>query len=243
MTGGRWGFRAGAARPLAPAAVAAGGTHSTLPGSRVATGCAGRRSAAAPMGDAPDPLARVDEKLTQVLERLDRLGRRAGLTWAAADRRQRLRPEAAAVKDRPGMRHVAATAAGAARASALMPAPTSRTANGRLIVSAPVVDVPVNAPVVASRARTVAVVAEPESCVACGTCVDTCPQDAVTLEETAVIDPRLCNGCGVCVTELMWRARALEGLRPCASPSPAARAAPAKPRWRPTSPRCSPDTG
>ena len=101
---------------------------------------------------------------------------------------------------------------GSGRGACLSPHAGADIADGgtaAVIVSAPVVDVPVNAPVVASRARTVAVVAEPESCVACGTCVDTCPQDAVTLEETAVIDPRLCNGCGVCVTDRSCGALAL----------------------------------
>jgi ferredoxin len=77
---------------------------------------------------------------------------------------------------------------------------------------APVADVPANAPAVVSRARTVAIVAKPESCIACGTCVDTCPRDAITLEETAVIDPRLCNGCGLCVNDCSYGALAHSGV-------------------------------
>ena len=78
-----------------------------------------------------------------------------------------------------------------------------------VLAPAPVADVPANAPAVASRARTVAIVAKPESCIACGTCVETCPRDAITLKETAVIDPRLCRGCGLCVDDCSYGALAL----------------------------------
>jgi ferredoxin len=78
-----------------------------------------------------------------------------------------------------------------------------------VIASAPVADVPANAPAVVSRTRTVAIVVKPESCIACGTCVDTCPRDAITLEERAVIDPKLCNGCGMCVSDCSYGALAL----------------------------------
>ena len=74
---------------------------------------------------------------------------------------------------------------------------------------APVADVPAGAPAVVARVRTVAVVAKPASCIACGTCVDTCPRGAITLEETAVIDPQLCNGCGLCVNDCSYGALAL----------------------------------
>ena len=74
---------------------------------------------------------------------------------------------------------------------------------------APVADVLVGAPAVIARVRTVAVVAKPGSCIACGTCVDTCPRCAITLEETAVIDPQLCNGCGLCVNDCSYGALAL----------------------------------
>ena len=78
-----------------------------------------------------------------------------------------------------------------------------------LIASAPGADVPANAPAVVSRARTVAIVAEPESCIACGTCVETCPRDAITLDETAVIDASICTGCGLCVSDCAYGALAL----------------------------------
>jgi ferredoxin len=58
-----------------------------------------------------------------------------------------------------------------------------------------------NAPAVASGAHTVAVVARPGSCTACGTCVEACLQDAITLGDTAVIDASICTGCGLCVSD------------------------------------------
>ncbi len=78
-----------------------------------------------------------------------------------------------------------------------------------VIASAPVADAPADAPAVISRARIVAIVAKPESCIACGTCVETCPRDAITLEETAVIDQVLCTGCGMCVDDCSYGALAL----------------------------------
>ncbi len=38
-------------------------------------------------------------------------------------------------------------------------------------------------------------------CVACGTCADACPQDAITVEDVSVIDASKCVDCGVCVDE------------------------------------------
>ncbi len=38
-----------------------------------------------------------------------------------------------------------------------------------------------------------------EQCVACGDCVERCPMDAITVEETAKVDLDRCIGCGVCV--------------------------------------------
>ncbi len=74
MTGGRRGFCAGAAQH--PGRGGGRGRRNQF----YAAGLTGWQRAAqadaqatAPMGDAPDVLERVEEKLTQVLERLDRL--------------------------------------------------------------------------------------------------------------------------------------------------------------------------
>ena len=107
---------------------------------------------------------------------------------------------------------------GSGRGATLGPAGAAGAAGGAglaqgvaaaVIAPAPVADVPVGAPAVAFRARTVAVVAKPASCIACGSCVETCPRSAIALEETAVIDPPLCNGCGLCVNDCSYGALAL----------------------------------
>ena len=74
MTGGRRGFCGDAAS--SPGRGGGRGRRNQF----YATGLTGWQRAAqadaqatAPMGDAPDPLARVEEQLAQVLERLDRL--------------------------------------------------------------------------------------------------------------------------------------------------------------------------
>ena len=74
MTGGRRGFCASAA----PSSGRGGGRG--WRNQFYATGLTGWQQAAqanaqttAPMGDTPDPLARVEEMLAQVLERLERL--------------------------------------------------------------------------------------------------------------------------------------------------------------------------
>lgn len=39
-----------------------------------------------------------------------------------------------------------------------------------------------------------------EKCVGCGTCVEECPSDALSLEdEIAIVDDDLCTECGLCV--------------------------------------------
>ncbi|MDR3075214.1 MAG: 4Fe-4S binding protein [Candidatus Methanoplasma sp.] len=38
-------------------------------------------------------------------------------------------------------------------------------------------------------------------CVACGACVDVCPQDAITVDDVAVIDKDKCVDCGACIDE------------------------------------------
>jgi ferredoxin len=94
------------------------------------------------------------------------------------------------------------------------PGPTGR-ADGRSWGTTTVADtsapsaVRVSMPAAASRAHTVAVVAKPGSCIACGTCVETCPRDAITLAETAEIDASICTGCGLCVNDCSCGALAL----------------------------------
>lgn len=48
--------------------------------------------------------------------------------------------------------------------------------------------------------KMVAVVNESE-CVACGACVDVCPEGAITCDDIAVIDAGKCVDCGACVDE------------------------------------------
>lgn len=38
-----------------------------------------------------------------------------------------------------------------------------------------------------------------EKCVACGICKETCPVEAITVEECAQVDAQRCIGCGRCV--------------------------------------------
>ena len=55
------------------------------------------------------------------------------------------------------------------------------TSSAMTAVMAPIpgTKVPVSAPAVTSRARAVAVVARPESCIACGSCVEACKSEAI----------------------------------------------------------------
>ena len=38
-------------------------------------------------------------------------------------------------------------------------------------------------------------------CVACGDCVDVCPEGAITCDEIAVVDASKCVDCGACAAE------------------------------------------
>ena len=38
-------------------------------------------------------------------------------------------------------------------------------------------------------------------CVGCGACADVCPQDAITVDDIAVINADLCVDCGACIDE------------------------------------------
>lgn len=40
-----------------------------------------------------------------------------------------------------------------------------------------------------------------DECVACGACVDVCPEGAITCEDVAVVDEKKCLDCGACVDE------------------------------------------
>jgi ferredoxin len=40
-----------------------------------------------------------------------------------------------------------------------------------------------------------------DECVACGTCIDVCPVEAITLNEIAEIDEEKCTECGACIDE------------------------------------------
>ena len=35
-------------------------------------------------------------------------------------------------------------------------------------------------------------------CTVCETCIERCPMEAITMEESALVNPDLCIGCGVC---------------------------------------------
>lgn len=39
-----------------------------------------------------------------------------------------------------------------------------------------------------------------DQCVGCGACVGVCPNEAITLGETADVDPEKCIGCGTCAS-------------------------------------------
>jgi ferredoxin len=43
------------------------------------------------------------------------------------------------------------------------------------------------------------VVARPDSCTLCESCLDACSRGAITLREAPEVDAMLCNGCGACM--------------------------------------------
>ena len=40
-----------------------------------------------------------------------------------------------------------------------------------------------------------------EDCVGCGACEDACPNQAITMDDVAVIDANKCDDCGTCIEE------------------------------------------
>jgi Fe-S-cluster-containing hydrogenase component 2 len=40
-----------------------------------------------------------------------------------------------------------------------------------------------------------------DECVGCGACVEVCPQEAITMDDIAIIDVNECIDCGACVDE------------------------------------------
>jgi NAD-dependent dihydropyrimidine dehydrogenase PreA subunit len=43
---------------------------------------------------------------------------------------------------------------------------------------------------------------DPDECIACGACVDVCPDDAISeTDDTFVIDPEKCTDCATCEDE------------------------------------------
>jgi ferredoxin len=40
-----------------------------------------------------------------------------------------------------------------------------------------------------------------DECVACGACVDVCPEGAIAVDDVAVVDVKKCLDCGACVDE------------------------------------------
>ena len=49
-----------------------------------------------------------------------------------------------------------------------------------------------------------------DECVACGACAEVCPEEAVTVDDVAVIDEDKCLDCGACVDECPNSAITLE---------------------------------
>jgi NAD-dependent dihydropyrimidine dehydrogenase PreA subunit len=60
-------------------------------------------------------------------------------------------------------------------------------------------------------------VVDGERCTCCGLCVDTCPEQAIRMNDAVTIDSSLCTGCGSCISECPNEAISLsDTLRPAA---------------------------
>ena len=64
----------------------------------------------------------------------------------------------------------------------------------------------------------VAIVDE-EECVGCGICMDTCPAEAIQLEQFVRVDPKRCTGCGGCIERCPQGAISLRPAEPFEEPS------------------------
>ena len=49
--------------------------------------------------------------------------------------------------------------------------------------------------------KIMAVKIDKEKCTACGTCVESCPVEAIKIKEKAEVDEENCIDCGTCVDE------------------------------------------
>ena len=49
--------------------------------------------------------------------------------------------------------------------------------------------------------KNMTVTIDEEKCTACGACVDSCPVEALKINEKAKVDPETCIDCGTCVDE------------------------------------------
>jgi NAD-dependent dihydropyrimidine dehydrogenase PreA subunit len=62
-------------------------------------------------------------------------------------------------------------------------------------------------------------VVDPETCAACGDCVDRCPMEAILVEDVAVVNQTRCIGCGLCATACPAEAIVLERVAEVAPPT------------------------
>ncbi len=53
-----------------------------------------------------------------------------------------------------------------------------------------------------------------DDCTSCGDCVDLCPFDAISMDDTAIIEEKKCLGCGVCASHCPADAISLKQTRP-----------------------------
>ena len=54
-----------------------------------------------------------------------------------------------------------------------------------------------------------AVTIDKDACIGCGICVGECPQEALTVDEVAIVDEDACIECGICVDACPQEAIAL----------------------------------